>query len=227
MNLKQKKQEWKETFIVGIVLILIYLPVRLVFYNFVSQAWIGSLGVLTCISVALVYLSEKNKLGKFGKMFQTQNMKIHRGKRKYIIYSMLALKLFFLLNIIYAIEIANTEYIETKTEVAAIVPNYKNIEEYKNELKDVKPQDYLLALGAVVWVYVYHYDVLASMISIFNDQSNGWYMHFTTIAFIELLEIAGLMVWYRYKFKERHDTKLLLYIRCVCQTHNKNWSTHS
>lgn len=226
MNQK-KKQQWKEELIVGLVLTLIYLPARLFFYTYISQYWLGSFGLISGISILIVYLSEKQKLGKFGKMFQNQMLKIHKGKRKYLIYSLLGLKLFILVNIIFAIEIANTEYEQTKTEVAALVPNYQNIEEYKDDLENVKPQDYLLALGAVVWIYFYHYDILASMISIFNDQSNGWYLHFVSVAFIELLEIAGLLVYYRIKFKAKHDTKLLLYLRCHCQKHNKTWSSNN
>ena len=52
-------QDFKEFAIVGAVMTLVLLPVRLVFVEFVSDSTIGSLGVISGISITLVILAKK------------------------------------------------------------------------------------------------------------------------------------------------------------------------
>jgi len=46
------------------------LPVRLLFVTFVFDSWIGSFGVISVISISILILAKKGKLGEFGNMFQ-------------------------------------------------------------------------------------------------------------------------------------------------------------
>ncbi|MBA4454911.1 MAG: hypothetical protein H2B05_08270, partial [Nitrosopumilaceae archaeon] len=61
-----------ETIIVFAVMTGVLLPVRLLFVTFVSDDWLGSFGVISAISVAILVLAKKKKLGEFGNMFQRQ-----------------------------------------------------------------------------------------------------------------------------------------------------------
>ena len=55
------------------------LPVRLLFVTFVSDSWIGSFGVISVISISILILAKKGKLGEFGHMFQRQMAEIIEG----------------------------------------------------------------------------------------------------------------------------------------------------
>ena len=64
----------------------ILLPARLLFVEFVSDDWLGSLGVISAISLAIIILAKKNKLGVFGTMLERQIFKFQHGKRGIIIF---------------------------------------------------------------------------------------------------------------------------------------------
>ena len=58
--------EMKEALIVGSVMTGILLPVRLVFYNLVTDDWFGSLGLISLITALMIFAVKKGWLGKFG-----------------------------------------------------------------------------------------------------------------------------------------------------------------
>ena len=104
----------KEALIVGTVMTGILLPVRLVFYNFVSDNWYGSLGLISLITVLMIFAVKKGWLGKFGEIFERQMYKIHHGKRRIIAYSMIAFWSIGFFGICMAIEQGNTTYVYQK-----------------------------------------------------------------------------------------------------------------
>ena len=185
---------------VGLVMLFVLLPIRIMLYQYVSQSWLGSFGAISAITVLLLYLSEKNKLGKFSGMFKRQMYKFHKGKRKYYVYTMTGIQFFLLVNIIYAIEIQNN-YTETKTELEALVPNYANIDDVIKDTKKTEPKDFVMAFVAWGYLYLYHYDVYVSLISIMNDLSNGYMMHFSIVFLVECIEFSAIMVYTRWKSK--------------------------
>lgn len=75
-----------ESIIVFGIMTGLLLPVRLLFVTFVSDNWIGSFGVISVISISIIILTKKGKLGKFGNMFQRQIEKLLRDKRKILVY---------------------------------------------------------------------------------------------------------------------------------------------
>src|SRR3990172_12802223 len=103
-----RKQEIVETLIVFAVMTGLLLPVRLVFYTYVSTHWFGSFGLVSAISVLMVVLVKKKKLGRFGQMFENQMRKVQRGKRKILAYGQAALFLLLLGGTIVAIELGNS-----------------------------------------------------------------------------------------------------------------------
>ena len=187
---------------VSIVMLLILLPVRIVWYQFISTHWSTSVGIISGITITMIYLSEKNKLGKFSGMFKRQMSKFHKGKRKYYVYTMTAIQFFLLINIIYAIEVANIDYKQTKSEVESIVPQYNSIDDILKDTKKVEPQDYLMAFVAWAWLYIYHYDVYVSLISVLNDMTHGYLQHFSFVFLIEAFELTGIIIYTHWKSKK-------------------------
>jgi len=71
----KKLREFAESTSVAAVLLLVLLPVRVLFVRYVADDWFGSFGLITGISVLIIYLAKKNKLGWFGRAFHRQMWK--------------------------------------------------------------------------------------------------------------------------------------------------------
>ena len=104
----------KESIIVFGVLTGILLPVRLVFVNYFSDDWLGSFGLISVISIVIVILAKKQKLGKFGEIFERQMLKIHQGKKRIFVYTVVTLVVLYLSVSIYSINQGNSTFLEEK-----------------------------------------------------------------------------------------------------------------
>ena len=108
------RTDLKEKLIILGITAGVFLPIRLVFTSFVSDDWLGSLGLMTIFAILLVFLIKMKKLGKIGLMFERQIRKTIGGKTgKYII----GFAFFFLLYFgatLFFIDRGNTIYEEDK-----------------------------------------------------------------------------------------------------------------
>ncbi len=81
-----EKNDIKEKAIVFGVTFGLLLPVRLFFSAYISEDWIGNLGIMSAIAILLVVLIKYKKLGWFGVIFEKQMRKTIGGKTgKYLI----------------------------------------------------------------------------------------------------------------------------------------------
>ncbi|MGY5152311.1 MAG: hypothetical protein ACW9XA_08590 [Candidatus Nitrosopumilus sp. bin_6a] len=103
-----------ESLIVFAIMGGILLPARLLFTEFVSDDWLGSLGVISVISLAVIVLAKKNKLGFFGPMLERQIFKFQKGKRGILIFAESAFLLVVLGTMIFAIDQGYSQHLEQK-----------------------------------------------------------------------------------------------------------------
>ena len=75
-----ERQDIKEKLILLGITIGVFLPIRVVFAAYISDDWLGNLGLMTAFALVLVLLIKKKKLGWFGRMFERQMRKSMRGK---------------------------------------------------------------------------------------------------------------------------------------------------
>ena len=54
------------------------LPARLLFVEYVSDDWLGSVGVISIISISIIILAKKEKLGFFGPILERQIFKFQK-----------------------------------------------------------------------------------------------------------------------------------------------------
>ena len=115
------RTDLKEKLIILGITAGVFLPIRLVFTSFVSDDWLGSLGLMTIFAILLVFLIKMKKLGKIGLMFERQIRKTIGGKTgKYII----GFAFFFLLYFgatLFFIDRGNTIYEEDNYDRGARV----------------------------------------------------------------------------------------------------------
>ena len=193
-----------EAVIVFLVMTGIFLPVRFLFVTFVSDHWFGSFGIVSVVAVIMVILAKKGKLGKFGQMFQRQMMKIHTGKRRKLIYTHLALSVFLTGLFIVSINLGNTIYVDQKNEIIQIAESNgesltepADMQRLTEELKEVPLDQLLASLAAMPILLIYQFPYFAGLMAIENDLTSKFFLHFSTIGFVEALEMIGVLIFYK------------------------------
>jgi hypothetical protein len=190
-------QNTKEILIVFGVMTGIFLPVRLFFVSHVSDNWFGSFGVISAISILILVLSKKQKLGKFGKIFQKQIDRLHSSKFGKFVYfqSIIILIIFGIL--IFSIEIGNSMYVEEKQGLLLQTTQITNQGlEFSPEI-EFTLERLVLGIGLTVLTLIFEFPLFAGALSIINDVFDGWILHFYTVVFIEQLEIFGILLFSR------------------------------
>jgi len=75
-----------ETLIVFGTITMILFPIRLFFVTYITDNSFASFGIIAAISVTMVFLDKRNKMGKFGQLFVRVMRKWNSGKRQYFLY---------------------------------------------------------------------------------------------------------------------------------------------
>lgn len=185
----------KEKAITGLVFVGIFLPVRLVFYTYVSQYWLGSFGLITLILVSLIYLSKKGKLGWIGKIVIRHTEQFAKGKIGKGFMAMSFFSLFFFGNIIYG---AESTHPQVKNEIIKNLErqNIKSLDDVAANAPSVRLTTPQLIVGLILLIIP---NPLAhSIYAVMNQMSNGWVLHFSTVIFVQELEVLGLVLYFRY-----------------------------
>ena len=203
-DIKPTIKKYVESTSIAIVLLLVFLPVRLLFVKYISTDWFGSFGLITVISIIILILARKKKLGWFGTAYLKQLYKANRGKRKYLFYTGLILGTYYFMATVYAINLGQSDqaYQEGISQIKQLLP-YSNFEDLtkdtQNNLKIEEIPKGLLLFG---YIMVMRFDIFVVLMSYMNDLSGGWILHFSTVFLIEELEIIGLLVLYKFVIKE-------------------------
>lgn len=105
--LRMKSFMWSG-FVLGMIIMITFLPVRLLFYTYVSPNWLGNLGLLSLIAAmtfAIVYYGrdKKNLIGKFSLAYrQRMSRFVHRKRSVPLFLGMQAVVIMVYISIFYA-----------------------------------------------------------------------------------------------------------------------------
>lgn len=187
----------KEKLIVFGVITGIFLPVRMVFYNYFSVHWIGSLGLVSSLMFILILLAHKRKLGRFGDLFLNQLTKTIKGKSgKVAILISFVLIAYFGSSLMW-IERGNTIYSDEKHLVSQILfLNYGHDKMDASEIHkimNIKLGNTLIDMSNISYVD----QVISMTYAIMNDMMGGWMINLDVILLVEQLEFLGFLVIYR------------------------------
>lgn len=181
----------------------VFLPIRIIFSAYVSDFWLGSLGVVSIFAVIFVCLVKKNKLGRLGEIFERQTKKTLGGKTgKYVI----ALSLFFLVyfgGTLYFIERGNTVFFEDKEIFYLAILN-----EQGYNVEDMSSYD-LIGPKLIAYTDSGNFQSIAKLdymfsiaYAVMNDLSEDWLSHIVIIMFVEQIEVIGLLIFFRQTYKQ-------------------------
>lgn len=200
--MKMEKQDLKEKLIVIGITAGLFFPIRIFFSAYVSEYWLGSLGIMSILAILFVVLIKKKKLGRLGVLFERQMRKTVGGKTgKYLI----CFAIFFLIYFgatLFFIDRGNETYVNDKEifYLAIMEEEGYNINDLSTyELigpKLISQKDFqnFQVLGSIDYMFSIAYAVM-------NDMSEGWLEHVVMVMFVEQIELIGLLFFYRNIFK--------------------------
>lgn len=187
------KGDFTEKLIMMGFLIGIFLPLRLIFVEYVSDQWLGNFGLISGLGLVLLILTKKGKLGKVGRIFEKQMKKAIFGKTGKFVIVLSILSLLYFGSTMVFMERGATVYSEDKMLFYdAIVQN--------NDLSQINPSN----LKNIHIIYdsdnrIYStFDYTFSITyGIMNEFSSGWLEHLYFILMVEQIEILGIFIFYR------------------------------
>ena len=197
-----------ESIIVFSAMTGLLLPARLLFVTYISDDWLGSFGIISIISVAILVLAKKKKLGEFGNMFQRQIEKLLTGKRKILVYVESVFVIFLLGVMILAINLGNSIYLDVQNEllITPQISRSQNLTEYTNNWTI---NDWLQGFLAVPIAFVTAFPQMSAVIAQIDAALNGWLLHFYTVGFVEYTEFLGILMLYRFVIKTKSKAAII------------------
>ena len=208
----------KQNIVVALVMVSVFLPVRLFFYNYVTTNWLGNLGIISAIAIVMFVLIEKDKLGWFGLYFKNRIRRIvfHRIIWVIVISDILIIAMYGFL--LWEIDKIESNYFGSDLEFVLSMLIYDDLHDsfvqdiYKQGLmpSDEALYDYGSGLNhqnttqnrldEIISVNngAYFVDMIFSiMIYSLNQDSDAWGSHFLTVIVVEKLEALWLLAFYR------------------------------
>ena len=197
-----------ETIIVFAVITGLLLPVRLLFVTFVSDDWLGSFGVISAISVTILVLAKKKKLGEFGNMFQRQIEKLLKGKRRIVVYAETIFVLVLMGSMILAINQGNSTYSDMQDQFL-VSQEIDNPEKIMEQTSEWTSNDWFYGFITAPVAFVTAFPQMSAVIASIDGALDGWLMHFYTVGFVEYSEFLGILLAYRFVIKTKSKAAIV------------------
>jgi len=185
----------------------IFLPIRMIFVTYVTDGWLGSIGLLSIFALVFIYLTGKRKLGQLGRIFEKQMRKTIGGKiAKYIVAFSIVFLIYFGASIFF-MDRGNSVYYYDKEIL------FTTLQDYQQLTKDNIPIEKLLGpvpLGEnfdrFTWISNVEYTLSVSL-ALMNDVSGGWMENLMFVVFIEQFEVLGILYFFRRHYKQPEQIK--------------------
>jgi len=204
-----------EALIVFLVMTFVFLPVRFLFVTYVTSDWFGSFGVVSALAVVMVVLAKKDKLGEFGRMFIRQMIKVHTGKRRVFIYTHLAFGLIVMGLLIASINLGNSTYLDEKNEILTVakeqgqsLDSAEDLSQLTEELGDTSAEEFGEGFLEIGDLLLNNFPYFTALWAIEDDMTEGFLLHFSTVAFVEVLEFCGILAYFRFTLKKSITQKV-------------------
>ena len=175
----------------------IFLPFRLVASQYLAEHWLGNLGFATLVSLLLLYLTKKDKLGRFGEILKNQIRKMVWGKSSGVIIFLLLGFMVYFGSVIVLVNQGNTTYRDDKE---ALFHDIISKESSSSHLKLNGPGTNAGEFAVISQARYTEY-VFAISYSILNDMTGDWLASIHLVLFMEQVEMVGLFWLYRKMFR--------------------------
>ena len=195
-----------ESLIVFGIMTGLLLPARLLFVEFVSDDWLGSFGIITAISISVIILAKKNKMGFFGPMLERQIYKFQKGKRGIAVFGESVFLILVLGTMIVAIDQGSSVHSEYMLQNSPNTPVVTSPEQVMEMTQEMTPADWVVGFLLAPAALLTEFPKMSAAIASIDQSLDGWLMHFYTVGFVEYLELLGILIFYRVSFKRKIST---------------------
>jgi len=205
-----------ESLIVFGVMTGLLLPARLLFVEYISDNWFGSLGIISAISILVIILARKKKLGFFGPMFERQMYKFQKGKRGLLVIGESVFVLLMLGSMIFAIDQGNSAYSDLKLQTIPNSPS-TNPEQILEPTKEWEASEWIMGFLMVPLAFLTAFPQMSAAIASIDQSLDGWLLHFYTVGFVEYLELFGILIYYRISYwkKSKYPITSMLFSKAA------------
>jgi len=187
------KDDFKEKLIVIVFLMGIFLPLRLVFIEYVSDQWLGNFGLISGLGIVLLILTKKGRLGIIGSILEKQMKKTIFGKTGKFVIGISILSLLYFGSSMFFMERGESVFSEDKTLFYdAIVLNNNLNQLNPNNLKNIH-----IVYNSDNRIYSTFDYAFSITYAIMNEYSDGWLEHLYFILLVEQVEILGIFLFCR------------------------------
>ena len=192
----------------------ILLPARLLFVEHVSDDWFGSVGLIAAISILVLVLAKKDKLGPFGPMLERQIYKFQKGKRGIVVFGESIFLLILLGGMIFAIEQGNSTYAELKMQT---FKNYsiETREQIVEQAKELTHYDWFIGFVTTPIAFITAFPQMSAIIASIDERFDGWLLHFYTVGFVEYLELLGILTFYKITTRKKKSSNTYYYQNAI------------
>lgn len=208
--MKGTVRDVKEKLIVFGIITGIFLPLRMIFYTYLSAHWIGSLGLTSLFMFVLIFLAQKRKMGFFGELFLRQLTKTVKGKsgKIAIVFSLVLVAYFG--GTLVLVERGNTVYLEEKHIVSQLLSSDSQHQLKPNDVSTIMrihQTDSFLDGSHIT----YADQIMSTTYAIMNDMTGGWLVNLDIILLVEQFEFLGFLLIYGKMCvpQKSHDTMTL------------------
>ena len=154
------------------------------------------------ISISVLVLAKKNKLGSFGSMLERQIYKFLKGRRGIIVFGESILLLILLGGMIFAIEQGNSTHIELKMQTFKEYP-IDSQEQIIEQAKELTLYDWFVGFITTPIAFITAFPQISAIIASIDERFDGWLLHFYTVGFVEYLELLGILMFYKFTTKRK------------------------
>ncbi len=175
----------------------IFLPFRLLASQYLAEHWLGNLGFATAVSLLLLFLTKKNKLGRFGEILKNQIRSAVWGKSSTVIIFVLLGFMVYFGSVVILVNQGNTVY---RADKEALFQDIFGKEPANSHLKLNGPGTGGAEFAGVSQIRYAEY-VFAMSYAILNDLTGDWLASLHLILFMEQVEMVGLFWVYRKMFR--------------------------
>lgn len=187
--------DFKEKMVLVGITAAVFIPLRLVASQYLFEHWAGNLGVATLISLVLVILVKKGKLGGVGRIFRRQITKTLWSRSAKVIVLVLFVFMAYFGTTILLVERGNTVYYADKAILAKRISGEMTMPE---PLRLSGPQgDDIVGISQIRYLEY----VFSISYAILNDTTDGWLVNLHLIMFMEQVEVLMLLWFFRRYFR--------------------------
>jgi len=196
-------KSYVESLIVFSLMAGILLPARLLFVQYVSDDWLGSFGVISALSLSVIILVKKKKLGAFGPMFERQMYKFQEGKRGILIFGESVFLLLLLGGMIFTIHHGNLASSDLNGLSSDNFSPVSLPDDILNSSDGWGVEDWLYGFLMAPVGFLTAFPQMSIVIATVDQRLDGWLMHFYTVGFVEYMELLGVLIFYRLSFSRK------------------------